>query len=95
MNLFLDEDFLDSMADCFCKGSTKDGRAYFDWKRLKWNPDLKLLYTSKLIGHMANGIRANTAKERREHLAAVACNANILWHHEKDFENDKDERKTT
>lgn len=84
----LDERFLDAMADCFYRGVRKNGRAFNDWKTRKWDNNLKLLYTSKLIGHVAKGIRAATAEERRKHLAAVACNANILWHHEKDNDNE-------
>jgi len=83
----LDEDFLDAMADCFWVGTFKHGRAYDDWKRLKWNDRLQLLYTSKLIGHMAKGIRGDNVQEKRKHLAAVACNANILWHHLKGEDN--------
>ena len=84
----LDNDFLDAMADCFHKGVKKDGRAFDDWKTMDWGDNMQLLYTSKLIGHMAKGIRGDDPHERRKHLAAVACNANIIWHHLKEVTND-------
>ena len=80
----VDDEFCDAMHDCFYKGMQKDGRVKWDWKRLKWNENTQLLYTAKLLGHMAQGLRAETAAERCEHLAAVACNANILWHHQRE-----------
>lgn len=86
----VDDEFTDAMHQEFYKGANKDGRAYFDWKRLKWDSDKELLYIAKLLGHVAIGIRAGDYQTRRRHLAAVACNANILWYHvkEDDYEND-------
>ena len=80
----VDDEFTDAMHNEFYKGVQKDGRAYWDWKRLKWNKRIELLYTAKLLGHVAKGIRAETADERRKHLAAAACNCNILWHHQRE-----------
>lgn len=80
----VDEDFIDAMHSEFYAGCDKQGRQYWDWKNIKWSNEQKLLYTAKLIGHMAKSIRAETSEERLKHLAAVACNANILWHHQKE-----------
>ena len=80
----VDDEFCDAMHDCFYKGMQENGYVKWGWKRLKWDHETQLLYTAKLLGHVAKGIRAETAEERREHLAAVACNANILWHHQRE-----------
>jgi hypothetical protein len=80
----VDDEFIDAMHGCFYLGVEEHGRVQWDWKRLKWDSNTQLLYTAKLLGHVAKGIRAETAEERRKHLAAVACNANILWHHQRE-----------
>lgn len=80
----VDEDFIDAMHNEFYAGCDKKGRQRWDWKNIKWTDTQEILYTAKLVGHMAEGLRAETAEERKKHLAAVACNANILWHHQRE-----------
>lgn len=85
MIIKVDDDFIDAMADNFYNGVLQNtGRQHYDWKKLKWDHKWQLLYTSKLIGHLAAANRAESAEDRKMHLAAVACNANILWYHQKE-----------
>jgi hypothetical protein len=72
-------DFIAAMADNFERG-LKDGRKAFDWKKIEWNDAETLKYFSKLMRHLMS---AAEGKTDCDHLAAVACNAAILWHHER------------
>jgi len=75
------QDFIDAMAQEFFEGTKKKGRVWNDWKALNWSKEYELLYTAKLMGHLAKAVRADNPFDKKKHLAAVACNANILWFH--------------
>jgi len=74
--------FYDDMLDVFDRG-VKNGREFGDWQRLNWDKTYEQLYEAKLIGHFAQAMRSDSAADKCKHLAAVACNACILWYHAK------------
>jgi hypothetical protein len=76
----LDADFLQAMEKCFAAGN-KNGRKPNDWKDREYTKNLHDVYLSKIMRHAASSYSGTfTGETKREHLAAVACNANILWH---------------
>ena len=74
---FLDFSFLAAMAECWSNGLQGTDEP-FSWMRLlPWTADKENSYLSALMRHLALYRRTRDPK----HLAAVACNANILWHY--------------
>jgi hypothetical protein len=66
--------FADAVDECFAKG-VKDGREAGDWKHIKPTESNYALYQEKVRSHLTRfDITGDPA-----HLAAVACNAEILW----------------
>ena len=76
----LDFDFLAAMADVFDVG-LKDGRKKNDWRKIE-NTDANFdAYVSALMRHLRAAIKRREAQcADEDHFAAVAANANILWH---------------
>ena len=69
----LDLNFAAAMCDNMEKG-IKDGRKANGWKTM--HPDIPA-YEAKILRHLREW--QNTGDKR--HLAAIACDANIIWHH--------------
>jgi hypothetical protein len=66
--------FADAVDECFAKG-VKDGRKAGDWKHIEPTEQNYGLYQEKVRSHLTRfDITGDPA-----HLAAVACNAEILW----------------
>lgn len=57
----------------------KDGREPFDWRTMPWDKDVEYKYLSKSIRHFIMADLAISQDEKIKHLAALFCNANILW----------------
>ena len=70
----LDLDFAAAMADVFGAG-VKDGRAAGDWRGHPQTDETRDKYRAKILRHL----REYTNGNGREHLAAIACDACILW----------------
>ena len=69
------------MAKCFYAG-IKGNRKAHDWQDIPNTIENRDKYLSKIVRHASKGYYSDPTKlnEQRKHLAAVACNANILWH---------------
>jgi hypothetical protein len=66
--------FADAVDECFARG-VKDGRKAGDWKHIEPTEVNYALYQEKVRSHLTRfDITGDPA-----HLAAVACNAEILW----------------
>lgn len=74
----LDLDFAAAMCNNFEEG-IKGNRMPNGWKNMKPTPETMMRYRAKILRHLHNyGTTGNP-----QDLAAIACNANILWHLEK------------
>lgn len=73
----VDLDFVAAMCNVYRAGLTTPGREPNGWKLLAWDDEHREEYVSKILRHL----HAFTQTGSREDLAAIACNANILWHH--------------
>jgi hypothetical protein len=56
----------------------KNDRTANDWKKYKITQPNIDVYEGALMRHL-HGAKKTSGKERQKHLAAIACNANILW----------------
>jgi hypothetical protein len=66
--------FADAVDACFARG-VKNGRKAGDWKHIKPTEQNYALYQEKVRSHLTRfDITGDPS-----HLAAVACNAEILW----------------
>ena len=72
----LDLDFCAAMCENWQAG-VKNGRQLNDWYFLKGEEN-KRKYESKILRHL-HGAKKTFGEDRKKHLAAIACNANILW----------------
>jgi hypothetical protein len=70
--------FLNSIADNWLEG-IKDEREAFDWQKMEWTEAIELAYIAKTMRHFVQVDMVVTLDERVQHLAALFCNANILW----------------
>ncbi len=78
-----DLEFLRAMCENFERGL--NGDRYPDgWKNIFWGPETKTEYAAKVLRHLHEFIKTKNPVAQRQHAAAIACNANILWHHIKD-----------
>lgn len=84
MNL-VDLDFLHAMDACLLRGAMKANRTLGDWKKREWSLEQNALYAAKILGHLARAMRANNMDDARRHIAAIACNAWILWYHAREL----------
>ena len=73
----LDLDFAAAMADTFAEG-VKDGRTAGDWKNHPKTAETRDRYRAKILRHL----HEFTNGGGRDHLAAIACDACILWNME-------------
>jgi len=71
----LDLNFAAAMCDNMEDG-LKDDRTVNGWKGMDWNVDLLEAYEAKILRHL----HAWQTTGDVQHLAAIACNANIIWH---------------
>lgn len=74
----VDPDFIMAMAAVMELG-LKNGRNREDWKRINTAQAL-CEYPDALLRHVLDGVNPPLESEE-DHLAAVACNAMILWWH--------------
>lgn len=81
----VDYDFLHAMDTCLVDGAMKPNRTLGDWKKRKWSLEQNALYAAKILGHLARAMRAGNTDDARRHIAAIACNAWILWYHAKEL----------
>jgi hypothetical protein len=56
----------------------KDGRKANDWETLPQTNETRERYAAKIMRHLHEYVEQRGVAA--EHLAAIACNANILWH---------------
>lgn len=85
MTRYVDVDFMGAMDENWREGADRPGRSPNDWKDIPWDEEQEQIYTHKLLRHFAQSRNLEmSTKQRRKHLAAVACNANILWYHSHD-----------
>lgn len=76
----LDLGFAAAMSECWEAG-IKDDRVVNGWKRLKWNERIERKYAAKILRHLTAYLKSEDDVACLLHAAAIACNANILWHH--------------
>lgn len=82
----IDMDFVADMAENFSAG-IKDDRTPNDWKEIEWSEQIFDMYCAKILRHLHELKKSYGEAEDREvlvehHTAAIACNANIINHHE-------------
>lgn len=65
------------------KNGNKGNRIANDWKTMSWNEKRKDDYIGRIWSHIYKFIEATTIEDELEHLASIACNANIIFHHTK------------
>jgi hypothetical protein len=70
--------WLASIADNWARG-IKGDRVAFNWMSMHWDTDVEDKYLAKALRHLAQADMAVNAENRIKHLAALFCNANILW----------------
>lgn len=70
--------FLNAIADNWLDG-IKDERIAFGWQDMHWDKSVEMAYVAKALRHFVQVDMATTADEKIQHLAALFCNANILW----------------
>jgi hypothetical protein len=56
----------------------KEGRTANDWETLPQTNETRDRYAAKVLRHLHEYVEQRGVAA--EHLAAIACNANILWH---------------
>jgi hypothetical protein len=56
----------------------KEGRTANDWETLPRTNETRERYAAKIMRHLHEYVEQRGVAA--EHLAAIACNANILWH---------------
>jgi hypothetical protein len=56
----------------------KEGRTANDWETLPRTNETREQYAAKIMRHLHEYVEQRGVAV--EHLAAIACNANILWH---------------
>lgn len=76
--LLLDDDFLKDMICCLGAGSQKNGRAPNDWQKQS-HSGARVRHIAKILRHLSHYME-QTGPTAREHAAAIACNAMILWY---------------
>jgi hypothetical protein len=62
------------------EAGVKHGRTANDWETLPRTAETRDRYVAKVLRHLQAYVEAEGDGERCEHAAALACNANILWH---------------
>ena len=60
-------------------GGVKDGRAPFGWLTMQWDHEMEAKYIAKTLRHFSLAETAPSLEIKTKHLAALFCNANILW----------------
>ena len=70
--------WLSSIADNWRDG-IRGSRIAFNWMNMRWDTDVEAKYLAKALRHLSQADMACNAESRINHLAAVFCNANILW----------------
>lgn len=70
--------FLSAVADNWHYG-VRGKRESFDWMRMRWDNNVSNAYVAKTLRHFIEADRATTQDDQLKHLAALFCNANILW----------------
>jgi hypothetical protein len=59
----------------------KHGRTANDWQHLPRTDETRDRYVAKILRHLQGYVEAGDDRAVKcEHLAAIACDANILWH---------------
>lgn len=69
---------LNAIADNWLLGIKGDRKA-FDWHTMHWDDGTETLYIAKTVRHLVQADMALTLEDKIKHLAALFCNANILW----------------
>lgn len=57
----------------------KGGREAFDWMKMNWDHSVEEVYIAKTLRHLVQADMSFTLTDKIKHLAALFCNANILW----------------
>lgn len=70
--------FLAAISDNWSNG-VKNHREPFDWIDMEWNPQVESIYMAKTLRHLVQADLARNSEIHIKHLAALFCNANILW----------------
>jgi hypothetical protein len=56
---------------------------------MAWTKQMEGLYTAKILRHLKAFYAETDHSARLQHMAAIACDANIVWHHTKESHIDK------
>lgn len=75
----LDLGFAAEMCGNWEKG-VKGNRLPNDWESIEQTSENKDKYVAKILRHLQGYVESESPAEMTQHLAAIACNANILWH---------------
>ena len=76
--VLLDVEFLQAMNANWLDGANRTGRVVNDWRAIERTLENVRKYFEKLSRHADQAKCAGTLAVAQAHLAAVACNANIL-----------------
>lgn len=76
----IDLGFVVAMAECMGEGAGRPNRAPGCWRGQTY-ASATMRHTAKILRHLW---KFNEGKDRMKHAAAIACNAMILWWHEKE-----------
>lgn len=75
----LDTAFLFAMISNWLDGADRPGRVVNGWRDIEPTGINVITYFAKLERHLNAAIDAGDKTEAQAHLAAIACNANILF----------------
>ena len=75
----IDLNFIHAMDECF-KAGIKGDRKANDWKDIQGTIENQNKYFAKINRHAARAFTCDSYEKAMRHLAAIACDANILWH---------------
>ena len=75
----LDLGFAAAMCRSWADG-VKHGRTANDWQYLPRTEETRDQYVAKVLRHLQAYVETSDRGARCEHAAAIACDANILWH---------------
>ena len=70
--------FLNAICENWMDG-IRDGRSAFDWQQMGWNTVVEKKYIAKTLRHFIHAEIDVPLGSQTKHLAALYCNANILW----------------
>jgi len=76
----LDLEFAGAMCETWAEGLKGDRRPN-NWKKLPWDRTIHDKYVGAIMRHLREYLSTTDPERRRQAMAAIGCNANILWYY--------------